>query len=51
MKRHFTLATGGPPQRLQLELATKIGVRQLIEDARDYASRHVSAFFHILPHV
>ena len=48
--RHFTLATAGPPQRLQLELdGTKVGVRQLIEDARDCATRHVSDFIEKLP--
>jgi len=48
--RHFTLATAGPPQRLQLELGgTKVEVRQLIEDARDCATRHVSEFIEKLP--
>jgi len=48
--RHFTLATAGPPQRLELELdGTKVGVRQLIEDARDCATRHVSEFVEKLP--
>jgi len=48
--RHFTLAAGGPPQRLELELdGTKVGVRQLIEDARDCATRHVSEFMEKLP--
>ena len=48
--RHFTLAAGGPPQRLQLELdGTKVEVRQLIENARDCATRHVSEFIEKLP--
>lgn len=49
VKRHFTLAAGGPPQRLQLELATKVEVRQLVEGAWDFATRHVSAFLELLP--
>ena len=45
--RHFTLA-----QRLQLELpTTRVGVRQLIEDARDFATRQVSALLETLPHL
>jgi hypothetical protein len=47
--RHFTLAAGGPPQRLQLELGTRVGVRQLIEDARDCATRYVAVFLEKLP--
>ena len=50
--RHFAvnLGAGGPPQRLQLELpTTTVGVRQLIEDARDFATQHVSALLEMLP--
>ncbi len=48
--RHFTLATAGPPQRLELELdGVKVGVRQLVEAARDCATRHVSDFIEKLP--
>ncbi len=47
--RHFEIGPG-PPQRLKLELdGTKVGVRQLIEAARDCATRHVSEFIEKLP--
>lgn len=49
IKRHFEIATG-PPRRLKLKLGrTKVEVRQLIEDARDCATRHVSEFIEKLP--
>lgn len=52
VKRHFTLATGGPPQRLQLDLeTTRLGVRQIVEVARDLATQRVSELLTMLPHV
>ena len=48
--RHFTLATGYPPQRLQLQLdGACLGVRLLVEHARDVGTRHVSALLAMLP--
>jgi len=50
LKRHFTLAAGGPPQRLKLELeTTQLGVRHVVEVARDVATRHVAGFLDLLP--
>lgn len=52
LKRHFVLSAGGPPQRLSLELPpNKLPVRQLIEMTRDLATRRVSDFLKILPHL
>jgi hypothetical protein len=52
LKRHFTLDTAGPPQRLKLELeTTQVEVRQVVEVARDVATRHVAAFLDLLPKV
>jgi hypothetical protein len=49
VKRHFTLVAGGPPQRLVLELSTgKLPVRQLIELAKELATRHVTDSLRIL---
>lgn len=50
--RHFTVAVGegGPPQRLQLQLETeRLGVRRLVDHARDVGTRHVSALLAMLP--
>lgn len=48
LNRHFFI--GGPPQRLTLEFdSTRLPVRDLIELARDLATRHVSDFLQILP--
>lgn len=48
--RHFTLATGGPPQRLQLQLGpVRLGIRHLVDDARNVGTRHVSALLAMLP--
>ena len=45
VNRHFYLTIGGPPQRLRLELSTgQMQVRQIIELARDLATKHVSIF-------
>ena len=49
LRRHFTLAAGGPPQRLELELAVKVSVRKLIEEARDCTTRLVQGFVDTLP--
>ncbi len=51
LPRHFVMAAGGPPQRLSLELpgAVRLPVRQLVELARDLATRHVTAFLTVLP--
>ena len=44
--------TGGPPQRLKLELeTTQLEVRHVVEVARDVATRHVAAFLDLLPRV
>jgi hypothetical protein len=52
LKRHFTLSTGGPPQRLKLELeTTQLEVRHVVQVARDVATRHVVAFLDLLPRV
>jgi len=52
LKRHFVLDTGGPPQRLSLELPpNKLPVRQLIEMTRDLSTRRVSAFLQMLPYL
>jgi hypothetical protein len=48
--RHFTLAASGLPQRLQLQLeAERLGVRHLVDHARDVGTRHVSALLAMLP--
>lgn len=51
LPRHFGMAAGGAPQRLSLQLPgpTTLPIRQLIELARDLATRHVTAFVNILP--
>jgi hypothetical protein len=50
--RHFRLAAGGPPQRLELQLgAMRLSVRQLIERARDAGNQHVVQFLAMLPHL
>jgi len=49
IRRHFTLHAGGPPTRLELEVETKIEVRQLIEAARDCATKHVTRLLELLP--
>jgi len=52
VSRHFTLSTGGPPQRLKLEIDKRqLEVRHVIEVARDVATRHVVAFVNVLPRV
>ena len=52
IRRHFTLAAGGPPQRLRIDLATtRPGVRQVVEDARDLATQSVSRLLAMLPHL
>jgi hypothetical protein len=44
------LFEGGPPKRLSLQLGSaQLSVRDLIEYARDVATRHVSDFLQILP--
>jgi len=48
LRRHFTMQTSGPPQRLKLELSTKLPVRQVIEDARDCGTRLVTSFIRLL---
>ena len=49
VRRHIIGSAGGPPVRLELDLSARISVRQLVEAARDLATRHVLAFFTILP--
>jgi hypothetical protein len=50
VRRHFTLATGGPPQRLELTLGSRqIGARDIVETSRDLATQHVSALLTMLP--
>lgn len=50
--RHLTLAIGGPPVRVKLNVeGMQVPVRDLIELARDVATKHVSAFFDLLPKV
>jgi len=50
LRRHFTLDTGGPPQRLELELPCgRLPVRRLVELSRDVATRHVSDLLSVLP--
>ena len=49
VRRHIIGNVGGPPMRLELDLSARIGVRELVEVARDLATRHVLAFFDILP--
>ena len=52
LNRHFTICPGGPPQRLKLELqSTQLEVRYVVAVARDVATRHVSAFFGLLPNL
>lgn len=49
LSRHFMLGAG-TRQRLALDLpAGRLPVRQLIELARDLATRHVTAFLNVLP--
>jgi hypothetical protein len=49
LKRHFALSTGGPLRRLKLELGTmQLEVRDVVEVARDVATRHVAAFLDLL---
>ena len=48
--RHFTL--GDIPHRLQLGLkGRRVGVRDLVMDARDVAARHVTALIAVLPNL
>jgi hypothetical protein len=51
--RHFKLGTGGGrPSRLELEIGSmRLGVRQLIELARDVATKHVIQFLKELPNL
>ncbi len=50
LTRHFTLKANGPPQRLTLELKSKrIGVRELVERARDVSTKHVALLVALLP--
>ena len=50
LNRHFAISSGGPPQRLKLELqSTQLEVRHIVEVARDVATRHVSEFLSLLP--
>ena len=52
LPRHFNVAIGGPPQRLELGInSNKLPVRNLIELARDFASRHVFSFIQLLPQI
>ena len=50
LPRNFGLHTKGPNPRLSLTLPTmKVGVRELVEHARDLATRHVSKLLVSLP--
>ena len=50
MRRHFTLAAGGPPQRLELTIgAARVGVRDIVQSSRDLATHQVSALLTLLP--
>ena len=50
LTRHFAVSIGGPPQRLTLAIgSTRLAVRELIELARDLATRHVSDLLQLLP--
>jgi hypothetical protein len=51
VRRHFTLSAGGPPLRLELEVGRKIAARELVETARDLATRYVLRFLALLPRV
>lgn len=52
LKRHFFLSVGSSPQRINLEInSVQLPVRDLVELARDLATRHVSAFISILPNL
>jgi hypothetical protein len=49
---HYTIATGGPRVRLKLgKVGSELGVRHIVELARDVATRHVSAFVNLLPSI
>jgi len=49
LRRHFTLQTGGPPQRLRLELTSQMPVRTVIVNSIECGTRHVTDFLRILP--
>ena len=50
VRRHFTIAPGGPPQRLRIHLAsTRLSIREVVEHARDLATETVSKLLVVLP--
>lgn len=49
LKRHFSMASGGPSQRLKLEVdGTQLEIRYIVKLARDVATKHVTGFFDLL---
>ena len=50
VRRHFTIAPGGPPQRLRIDLAnTRLSIREVVEHARDLATETVAKLLVVLP--
>lgn len=49
-RQYKTLIPNGPPQRLTLDLGSKnMSIREIVENARDVANRHVVRLIQMLP--
>jgi hypothetical protein len=53
LPRHFMLSMGaGPRERLKLDIeGIQVSIRTLIELSRNVGTKHVSAFFDLLPKI